>query len=530
MERAKKQRILFFILGYLLLVFVYNLYFERFAIQQAEHRIEQMLLSTRAYTKFISKEQKPLIYELKEQGILKDDYFHPALLSTNYITRVATEYYNKELKSQSLHEIIFRQASTNPLNPQNKADKFEEKLIKQFNTNEISKYTKLQTIEGEKHLYLAIPFKRVTPQCMKCHDSPENSPSDLVQRYGTQSGYGYKLGEINAATSATTSITGEVEEARHYLFLLSIITFFLFFIAYLFIEKMLKHIQHTQLVKAYSQELEQEVQERTSELEKSLDVVQQAQGRLIESEKMASLGRLVAGVAHEINTPVGVSVTAASHLQHKCETFFKLYEDKKVSQNDFDTFLDVNKTSTKIILSNLERAAELINSFKRISVDQTSETIRDINLKEYLDAIILSLHPKLKKTNHRVHLECDEHINITLAAGSLSQVISNLIDNSLQHAFENIENGLMQLNVKNFDNRVELIYTDNGKGLQQEEKEQFFEPFYTTKRSSGGSGLGTHIIYNLVTQSLHGTIDLKSEPGEGLEIYISIPIQETKHV
>jgi len=530
MDLGKKQRIFFFILSYLILVFAYNVYFERFATQQAEHRIEQLLLSTRAYTKFISSEQKPLIYDLQKKGLLKEDYFHPAILSTNYITRVATNYYNKELKSANLHQIIFRQASINPLNPKNKADTFETDLIKQFNNREITKYKNIKTINGEKHLYLAIPFKKVTPQCMKCHNAPENSPSDLVKMYGDSSGYGYKLDEINAATSALTSLEGDFSEARHYLFLLSVITFFLFLIAYILIEKMVKHIQHTKLVKEYSKELEQEVQERTSELKSSLEMIQKSQTRLIESEKMASLGRLVAGVAHEINTPVGVSVTAASHLQKKCDHFMKLYEDKKVSQDDFDSFLDVNNKSAQIILSNLERAAELINSFKRISVDQTSDAIREINLKEYLNSIILSLHPKLKKTQHQVQFECDDNINISIAAGSLSQIVTNLIENSLVHAFQENQHGHMQLSIEPVQKGLELTYTDDGKGLEKEEIEQFFEPFYTTKRSSGGSGLGTHIIYNLVTQSLGGSIHLTSEPNKGLKISITIPIQETKHV
>ena len=530
MELEKKYRILFFITGYLILVFVYNIYLERFAIEQTEHKIEQMLLSTRAYTKFISKEQKPLIYNLQKKGALKKDYFHPALLSTNYITRVANTYYNKELKSENLTEIGFRQASINPINPNNKADKFEEELIKKFNNNEISKYQNVKTIDGKKHLYVAIPFKKVTPQCMKCHDTPENAPADLVKLYGTTSGYGYKLGEINAATSAITSLEAELGDARHYLLVLSTITLFLFLIAYFLIEKMIRHIQHGRLIKEYSKELEQKVQQRTSELEESLDVVQQAQTRLIESEKMASLGRLVAGVAHEINTPVGVSVTAASHLTKKCEQFIKLYDDKNVSQDDFDSFLDVNQKSTQIIMSNLERAAELINSFKRISVDQTSESIREINLKEYLESIILSLHPKLKTTQHTVELECDETINISIAAGSLSQVITNLIENSLLHAFEEITNGFIKIKGHKTENTLELTYTDNGKGLHEEEKQKFFEPFYTTKRSRGGSGLGTHIIYNLVTQSLKGTISLKSEPDQGLEIHITIPLQEVSHV
>ena len=365
---------------------------------------------------------------------------------------------------------------------------------------------------------------------MKCHESPQNSPTGLVKKYGKDSGYNYRLGEINAANSITTSIEDEIDDAHYYLVVLSFITLVIFILGYILLEKMIQHLAHVKSVKEYSQELEQKVHERTEKLEESLDAVKQAKNRLVESEKMASLGRLVAGVAHEINTPVGVSVTAASHLQKECDAFVKLYEDKKISQDDLDAFLKITQKSTQIMLSNLERAADLINSFKNISVDQTSSNIRDINLKEYVNSILLSLHPKLKKTRHKVALECSDDLNVSIAAGALSQIITNLIENAIIHAFEGEEEGLITIKITQIKDGIELHYRDNGRGMSEEEQEKFFEPFFTTKRSSGGSGLGTHVIYNLVTQSLHGEISLASHAGEGLEIRITIPLQEKNHV
>lgn len=529
MKYGKRERVILFIFGYMFLVFVYHTYLERYSKEQAEHRIQQMLLSIKSYSKFISKEQKPVIYDLQNKGVLEDGYFHPALLSTNYITRVASRYYNEELRENNLREIIFRQASINPLNPKNRADDFESKLIERFNKSEISEYHEIRKIDGKEHLYYAIPFKKVTKECMKCHNTPQSAPSGLVKIYGMDSGFGYKIGEINAATSIITSLSTDKKDSNRYLLILSITTLILFIMAYIFVEKMIAHIKKTKMIEEYSQELETKVQERTAELEDSLKLIRQTQGRLVETEKMASLGGLVAGVAHEINTPIGVSVTAASHLEKKYSQFAKLYEQNKVTQDDFDNFMDVNKRSTEIILNNLERASNLISSFKSIAVDQSSNDIREINLKDYLNAIVTALHPKLKKTNHRVQIDSDDTV-VSLAAGALSQIVTNLIDNAIMHAFEEEDSGLITIEAKIVNNILELTYTDNGKGMDKQTSKKFFDPFFTTKRSSGGSGLGAHLVYNLVTQSLGGEISIETEPNKGLEVKIIIPIKEKDNV
>ena len=245
---------------------------------------------------------------------------------------------------------------------------------------------------------------------------------------------------------------------------------------------------------------------------------------------MASLGRLVAGVAHEINTPVGVSITAASHLEKSCNDFFRLYEDKKVKQSDFDGFIDVALNSSRMILQNLDRAGELITSFKAISVDQSSGELREINVKEYINSIILSLGTKAQKTSHVVEVKCPDDFVVNIEAGSLAQIITNLIENAFLHAFEDKDNGHIVIEIQESEEELSMLYRDDGRGLSAEEKEKFFEPFYTTKRAEGGSGLGTHVMYNLVTQSLNGHISFVAKEESGLALQIKIPINGGHYV
>lgn len=244
--------------------------------------------------------------------------------------------------------------------------------------------------------------------------------------------------------------------------------------------------------------------------------LQNTQDELVQTEKMASLGRLVAGVAHEINTPIGVSVTAASHLNKETKNFKKDYKNEAVTQKSFENFIATSVQSSDIILKNLERAADMVQNFKQISVDQSSDEVRDFYLEEYLQSIIESLKPAIKNLKNDVRLICDPNIKIESNPGVFSQIFSNLIINSVIHGFENKSDGQISIEVRQHQKELQIIYKDNGKGVSKENLSKLFDPFFTTKRGKGGSGLGTHIVYNLVTQKLNGTIEVDSELGSGL--------------
>lgn len=291
--------------------------------------------------------------------------------------------------------------------------------------------------------------------------------------------------------------------------------------------------QQKQELEVKQQSLREEIERRRhtedalrgkqTELERIVEDLKQAQDRLVQSEKMAALGGLVAGITHEVNTPVGIGVTATSFLAEKLQALGAAYKDKTLSPKTLEHFIEEATQGTELLQSNLIRASELIASFKQIAVDQTSEAVRTINLAEYLNEVIRSLQPNFKKTRHQIELNCPDNIMLSCPAGAISQIFTNLLMNSLIHGFEDMEEGLIRITVLDEDDNVDIKYSDNGKGLAPDQLEKLFHPFFTTKRDQGGSGLGTHITYNLVRQTLGGSISVSSEPGKGLHYHICFP-------
>jgi signal transduction histidine kinase len=271
------------------------------------------------------------------------------------------------------------------------------------------------------------------------------------------------------------------------------------------------------------QNLQNSLKEKNEELEKALQQLTATQTQLIESEKMAALGNLVAGVAHEINTPIGISVTAASVLTEDATEIMNTYKSGKMKRADLETFLDTSIESSKMILANLKRAADLVQSFKQVAVDQSSESQRCFFLKEYLEEIILSLSGKLKKTKHTVKIIGDRHLTLDSYPGALSQIVTNLVMNSLIHAYDEDDAGQIYLDFQLESEQLILQYADDGKGINPEYMSQIFDPFFTTKRSQGSTGLGLHIVYNLVTQKFQGTIQCESQVGDGTQFTIKFP-------
>ena len=268
---------------------------------------------------------------------------------------------------------------------------------------------------------------------------------------------------------------------------------------------------------------EKELITKQAESQRYIDELKLAQERLVGTEKMAALGGLVAGITHDINTPIGIGVTAVSFLEERLNKLESAYAEKTLSPKALEEFINEAKQSTSLLTTNLDRASDLIASFKQIAVDQASEAVRTINFKDYVNEVIRSLHPKLKKTSHTINLQCPDDLVLNLPAGAISQIFTNLIVNSLIHGFEGKTNGVMDITITSDENNLTIDYKDNGNGVQPDQLEKLFNPFFTTKRDEGGSGLGTHIMFNLVKQTLSGSIEATSEPGEGLHYFIQFP-------
>ncbi|HEX8988463.1 MAG TPA: ATP-binding protein [Rhodocyclaceae bacterium] len=248
------------------------------------------------------------------------------------------------------------------------------------------------------------------------------------------------------------------------------------------------------------------------------------QEELVRAERLAALGGLVAGVAHEINTPVGTGLTAASHLEEQTREFAELLAADRVRRSDLDGFVRTAREVAASMTTNLRRAVELVRGFKQVAVDQSSEQRRRFELKGYLQEILCSLQPRLKRTAHRVEVSCPQGIEIVSYPGAFSQIVTNLVLNSLIHGFEHKEAGRIEIAVEPGAGDLLLRYRDDGAGMAPEHAKHLFEPFFTTRRGRGGSGLGMHVVYNLVTQTLGGKIDCSTAPGQGIEFRIRIPL------
>jgi len=267
------------------------------------------------------------------------------------------------------------------------------------------------------------------------------------------------------------------------------------------------------------------ITQQKEELSETLDVLRKTQKKLVESEKMASLGSLVTGVAHEINTPVGIIITAISNLSDRLSALMGKYQENKMKKSDLDSFLGYTEKTSNLILSNSQRTGELVKSFKRVSVDQSTEQRRQFKLCNYIKDVLMSLEPKFKGLDLEINIDCDEYLVWNSYPGILAQIITNLVINSLVHGFSGGSGGKIDFEIKRIDSRLRFIYRDSGKGMGEEVLQHIFDPFFTTNKRTG-TGLGMHIIYNLITQKLDGTIEVESEVGKGSEFIMEFPFME----
>jgi two-component system NtrC family sensor kinase len=259
------------------------------------------------------------------------------------------------------------------------------------------------------------------------------------------------------------------------------------------------------------------------ELSETIEKLNQMQDMLVESEKMASLGSLVAGVAHEVNTPIGIGITATSSLLDEILKLNEAMANKTLSSKMLTLSLSRIAKATQLTLDHLYRVSNLISSFKQVAVDQSIDDDREINLKQYIGEIYNSLQPRFKHSPIIFSLDAPEKIILTLNPGVLAQVLSNLIINAYIHAFEENQKGHINLSVKEEQDQIWISIKDDGKGMGEDALKNVFEPFYTTQRHKGGTGLGTNIVYNIINHKFGGTIHCESTLGEGSTFIFSIP-------
>lgn len=285
-----------------------------------------------------------------------------------------------------------------------------------------------------------------------------------------------------------------------------------------------KHQEELQEVNILLEEQKEELMQQKEELQTTLENLKKTQEQLVESEKMAAVGGLVAGVSHEINTPVGVGITAISNLLDDVQKMASLFEKDEIRREDFKEFLESTHEVSRLVQKNLERTAALVQSLKQLSTDQVTEQKRIFDLKDYLNDILLSLQPKFRGKKIHVAIECDEELKMDSYPGVFAQIFTNLILNSLQHGFHDGKKGNITTTAEMTGDMLVIRYSDDGSGIDPKDMPHIFEPFYTSDQRKG-TGLGLNIVYNLVRQKLHGNITCDSEMGKGVLFTIQLPLQ-----
>jgi PAS domain S-box-containing protein len=269
---------------------------------------------------------------------------------------------------------------------------------------------------------------------------------------------------------------------------------------------------------------EQEMRKAKDAAESALRNLRETQNSLIEAEKLAALGRLVAGVAHEVNNPVGISLTVASSLERKTALFAAEVERGDLRRSSLRDFLDASRDASSQLVANLNRAAELITSFKQVAADRSYSDQRTFDLGDLTEQVVMSLRPGLRKQRLALTVECEPNLTMSSYPGPYGQVLTNLFLNSVAHAFPDGRPGTVDIKVKRADkDHVEIIFSDDGCGMSLDVRRRAFDPFFTTRRDQGGTGLGLHIVYSIVTNRLGGRLDLDSEPGRGTRVHIVLP-------
>lgn len=401
-----------------------------------------------------------------------------------------------------------RLTSLRPLNPANAPEAWERGALETFERGATEYLSHVD--DRTQHLYRYMAPLMTSESCLPCH-----------------AGQGYKTGDVRGGMSITQDATRMMLTVASQLESLRLLHLGAFLLL------ALVTLGSLTMIRRHIVTIESERDRRlrmADSLARKVDELKRAQNELVQSEKQASLGRMVAGFAHEVNTPVGVAVGAASHAQEALAQIERLLASEEVSEEALRHQLEVIGESSQLTLSNLKRAAALVQSFKRTSVDQMSDSERAYDMAELIDDVLRNLHNVLKRTRIAVQVDCPAHLKLHGPAGAVEQILTNLLMNSFHHAFEDgASAGTIHIRVRvGEDGMLNLTFTDDGAGMDATARAKVFEPFFTTRRGQGGSGLGLYIVYNLVTAKLGGTITFDSEPGHGACFHLTFPAKSTQ--
>jgi len=290
-----------------------------------------------------------------------------------------------------------------------------------------------------------------------------------------------------------------------------------------------RHEEDKKEIKLLNSNLEEKVSQRTialreanKELLSTLEKMHQYQTQIVENKKMASLGQMVAGVAHEVNTPIGLGITGSTLLRDKLAELQINFQNKSLTASQFEQFTNDGIENLDLIYSSLNRVAELISNFKKVAVIKDDEITSTVHLQQLINDTLLSMGQELRIKNPKVLINCPADLTVESKKGPLQQVFHQLILNSLLHGFVAGGDNVVQIDIVATNTKTQITYTDNGLGVESNIRAKIFDPFVTSKRGQGASGLGMHLVYNLVTQALAGEIVLDTEYQQGARFIITL--------
>lgn len=385
---------------------------------------------------------------------------------------------------------IFRLTSLKPIRPQNSPDDWERQALRSFESGTLETTGVEPSPDGDLLRYMA-PL-RVEKPCLQCHAEQGYQLGDIRGGISVSQRYAPIAAAIAANTGQSTRI----------------------------------HAGVFVLIAALGWGLLALLRQRWAELSGKMQELETTRGELVQSEKMASLGRMVAGFAHEINTPVGVAVGAISQHEETLARINALLTQDDVDETRLRDELEQLRLGGALAMSNLQRAARLVQSFKRTSIDQSFDDLHDFNVKMLINDVLFSLHNVLKRLPISVEVNCPESLRLHGLPGVLDQLLTNLVMNAVVHAFDSGKRpGHICITVQTQEKLLQLSFSDDGAGMPASSVARIFEPFFTTRRGQGGSGLGLYICYNLVTTRLGGSIHCTSAPDAGCRFEIHFPMQ-----
>ncbi len=434
------------------------------------------------YVPITPKTQPNAYLDVARRDVTTTDGQALTLVNPAYMTRLIAE------KAESDSGAIFRLTSLRPIRPENEPDEWERAALTSFENGNKETIAITQDAQTQQMRYMAPLLVQTT--CMTCHAKQGYKVGDVRGGISVSQGYA----PIEAATRAG------VEQAR--------LTYGSVFV----------------LVTALGWLLLELLRRRWLDLDGKIYELQHTREELVQSEKMASLGRMVAGFAHEINTPVGVAVGAVSHNEDALDRICAMLSQEEVSEEGLREELDGVRQGSALAMANLRRAASLVQSFKRTSIDQTSEHARVFEMSELVNDVLFALQGTLKRLPITVHVECPHDLRLDGVPGLIEQLLTNLVMNAVQHAFcDGQRAGNIHIRVQREGTNIHMEFADDGVGMDAGQIARIFEPFYTTRRGQGGSGLGLYICYTIVTARLGGSIECHGQPQAGCRFDVRFP-------